>query len=531
MSGPPITLGYARAVVAVSRWLDPWMRNRLFRKYVVPFVAVVSGALLTNGLVEIYFTYQESRAQLAQIQREKASAAALRIEQFVREIERQMGWTTQPQVVAVPGAPEQRQIDYVRLLRQVPPITEVAFLDGRGREQLRMSRLAMDVVAGGADVSGEPRFRETRGGRVWYGPVYFRKESEPYMTLAVPHGTSVTAPVTAAEVNLKFIWDVVSQIRVGRLGQAYVVDQQGHLIAHPDISLVLRKTDFSTQAHVRAARDGATDAMLSTDLAGRNTLVAHTVIAPLGWTVFVEQPLTEAFAPLRGAILRTGLLMLLGVLVAVIASLALARKIGGPIEALHAGAARIGGGELAHRIDVRTRDELQDLGEQFNRTAGQLQESYATLEQKVDDRTRELTEALEQQTATSEILRVISSSPTDTQPVLDAITSSAVRLCDGVFGAVILVDGQLMHLAAQCNFTAEGLAAFNRVYPRPPARDSSVGRAILDRRVDHADFASLSAGEATSTLARALGFQRQLSVPMLREGVPVGAIAVARRDD
>ena len=225
----------------------------------------------------------------------------------------------------------------------------------------------------------------------------------------------------------------VSQIRVGRLGQAYVVDQQSHIIAHPDISLVLRKTDFSTQTHVRAARDGATDAMLSTDLAGRNTLVAHTVIAPLGWTVFVEQPLTEAFAPLRGAILRTGLLMLLGVFVAVIASLALARKIGGPIEALQVGAARIGGGDLAHRIDVRTRDELQDLGEQFNRMAGALQESYATLEHKVEDRTRDLSEALEQQTATSEILRVISSSPTDIQPVFEAIVRSAVRLCGGLF--------------------------------------------------------------------------------------------------
>src|SRR5439155_19607566 len=205
----------------------------------------------------------------------------------------------QPQVVSLSRVREQWQIDYVRLRRPGPSITAVAFLDGRGREQLRVSRLAMDVVAGGTDVSGEPRFRETRGGRVWYGPVYFSKESEPYMTLAVPHGTSVTAPVTAAEVNLKFIWDVVSQIRVGRLGQAYVVDRQGHLLAHPDISLVLRKTDFSTQTHVRAARDGATDAMLSTDLTGRSTLVAHTVIAPLGWTVFVEQPLIEAFAPTR----------------------------------------------------------------------------------------------------------------------------------------------------------------------------------------------------------------------------------------
>src|SRR6267378_8056726 len=480
MSGPPITLGYARAVVAVSRWLDPWMRNRMFRKYVVPFVAVVSWALLTNGLLDIYFTYQESRAQLAQIQREKANAAALQIEQFVREIEHQMGWTTQPQVVAAPGALEQRQIDYVRLLRQVPAITEVAFLDGRGREQLRISRLAMDVVAGGADVSGEPRFRETRGGRVWYGPVYFRKESEPYMTLAVPHGTSVTAPVTAAEVNLKFIWDVVSQIRVGRLGQAYVVDQQGHLIAHPDISLVLRKTDFSGQPHVRAARDGAADAMLSTDLAGRSTLVAHTVIAPLGWTVFVEQPLIEAFAPMRGAILRTGLLMLLGVLVAVVASLALARKIGRPIEALRAGAARIGGGDLAHRIDVRTHDELQDLGEQFNRMTGHLQESYATLEQKVEDRTRELTESLEQQTATSEILRVISSSPTGVQPVLDAIAENAARVCGAADALIVRAEGTLMRRVAH-------FGALPLILPevRPITRNSITGCAMLDGRAIH----------------------------------------------
>ncbi|PYM11816.1 MAG: hypothetical protein DMD81_25860, partial [Candidatus Rokuibacteriota bacterium] len=469
-----------------------------------------------------------SREQLAQIQREKANAAALTIEHFVREIERQMGWTTQPQVVPVPASLEQRQIDYVRLQRQVPAITEVAFVDARGREQLRVSRLAMDVVAGGADVSGEPRFRETRGGRVWYGPVYFRKESEPYMTLAVPHGSSATSPVTAAEVNLKFIWDVVSQIRVGRLGQAYVVDRQGHLIAHPDISLVLRKTDLSARPHVRAARDGASDAMLSTDLAGRSTLVAHTVIAPLGWTVFVEQPLIEAFAPMRGAILRTGLLMLLGVLVAVVASLALARKIGRPIEALQAGAARIGGGDLGHRIDVRTRDELQDLGEQFNRMAGHLQESYATLEQKVDDRTRELSESLEQQTVTAEILRVISSSPTDVQPVLDAVAESAARLCGATDALIMRVEGGTMRRVAHVGAIAS-VSDGRRV-----TRDTPSGRAIVEGRTIHIDdiLAEFARGDylEARALHQATGFRTVLVVPLMREDDVIGVITIRRLD-
>ena len=525
-----MSLGYARAVVAVSRWLDPWMRNRLFRKYVVPFVAVVSWALLTNGLLEIYFTYKESREQLAQIQREKANAAALTIEHFVREIERQMGWTTQPQVVPVPAALEQRQIDYVRLQRQVPAITEVAFLDGRGREQLRVSRLAMDEVAGGADVSSEPRFRETRGGRVWYGPVYFRKDSEPYMTLAVPHGSSATSPVTAAEINLKFIWDVVSQIRVGRLGQAYVVDRQGHLIAHPDISLVLRKTDLSAQPHVRAARDGAEDAMLSTDLAGRSTLVAHTVIAPLGWTVFVEQPLIEAFAPMRGAILRTGLLMLLGVLVAVVASLALARKIGRPIEALQAGAARIGGGDLGHRIDVRTRDELQDLGEQFNRMAGQLQESYATLEQKVEDRTRELSESLEQQTATAEILRVISSTPTDVQPVLDAVAESAARICGASDAIIHRVEGGMLHRVAHFG----SLTVAGPTVVRPVTRGTVSGRSVLEGRTiqvhDIVEEFSRGEYEEARSFQQGSGHRTILVAPLLREGVVIGTILIRRTE-
>ena len=132
-------------------------RRRLFWKYVVFFSLLVTVALLASGMVEIYFSYQESKEVLSALQREKAQAAAVRIEGFITEIERQMGWVTQPRAVA--GATlEQRRFDFFRLQRQVPPATEITYIDLAGREQLRISRLAMDVIGSQVDLSGDPRF-------------------------------------------------------------------------------------------------------------------------------------------------------------------------------------------------------------------------------------------------------------------------------------------------------------------------------------------------------------------------------------
>jgi signal transduction histidine kinase len=505
----------------------------LFRKYLVPFVAVVLLALLSNGLLEIYFAFQENKFALAQIQREKAAAAALRIEGFVKEIERQMGWTTQPHLAAAGGL-EQRRLDYLRLLRQVLAITEVAYLDAQGREQLRIHRLAMDVIGSGTDLSSEPRFTETRGGQTWYGPVYFRKESEPYMALAIPHGKG--GGVSAAEVNLKFIWDVVSQIRIGKFGHAYVVDASGLLIAHPDISLVLKKTDLSALPQIRAARaaapsaDGWDDGMIATSLDGRRSLVAHTSIAPLGWLVVVEQPLIEAFAPLRGSILRTGLLMLLGVLVSVAASFVLARKMMRPIRVLHAGAARIGAGDLAHQLEVKTRDELEDLAGEFNRMTARLRDSYATLEQRVEERTRELRESLDQQTATAEILGAISSSPTDLRPVMEAVVKSAATLCEAQNAQIFRVEGSAMRLVARWGPVKSSLEAGEA---RPITRASVSGRTMLDRRMIHEpDLLAVVASDYAdiAPAIRREGIRTTVGVPLMREETPIGSITAFRTE-
>src|SRR5438034_6014792 len=147
-------------------------RRRLFTKYVALFVAVVCIALVSNGVFDVFFYYQEHKASLIRIQREQAEAAAAKIGQFIKEIESQLGWTTQLPWSA--GSIEQRRFDALRLLRQVPAITELAQVDAAGRERLRVSRLAMDVIDSQQDLSKHPKFTEAVANKVYYGPVYFR---------------------------------------------------------------------------------------------------------------------------------------------------------------------------------------------------------------------------------------------------------------------------------------------------------------------------------------------------------------------
>src|SRR5262249_3146286 len=127
-----------------------------------------------------------------------------------------------------------------------------------------------------------------------------------------------------------------------------------------------------------------------------------------------------------------------------------------------------------------------------------------------------------------EILRVISSSPTDVQPVFDTIVASAVRLCDGLFSALFRFDGELMHQVAQHNYTAEALEAAQRIFPARPTRALPAARAILDRTVVHVAAGELDAEFQDPALGRAIGYRSVLCVPMLREGAPIGVISVGK---
>jgi signal transduction histidine kinase len=508
-------------------------RGRLFRKYVLFFVGLVAVALLVNSGFDFWFGYQENKAALVRVQQEKANAAAQRIAEFVDEIERQIGWTTHAEWSAAPL--DQRRFDYVRLLSQVPAITEISELDRDGKEQLKVSRLAMDVVGSGKDFSKSPAFTEARAHKVWFSPVYFRKESEPYMTLAMARAGR-NAGVTVAEVNLKLIWDVITALRIGQGGYAYVVDQRGKLIAHPDISLVLRDTDFLHLPQVSTALHQAPDAQTGPDVtvarnnAGVSVLSAHATIPQLGWLVFVEVPLREAYAPLYGAALRGTALLLLGLLGATLAALILARKMTGPIRQLQEGAARIGAGALDRRIDIHTGDELEGLANQFNRMAADLESSYTELEHRVEARTAELAEALDQQTATAEVLQVINANPGELQPVFDVILEKAMALCDVANGDLELYDGETFRAVATRGLTDAFAEQVRHGYP---AGDNPATRPLVaGERVSHivnmaeADFSKVF----THAPAEDEGHHTLLCVPLRREGVLLGMIACARRE-
>jgi len=516
----------------------PKTRRRLFRKYVALFVAVVFLALLADGVFEIWFFYKENTEALIRTQRDQAEAAAGKIEQFIHGIDDQLGWTTQ--LVFAPGTMEQRRFDAQRLLRQVPAIVDFAQIDAAGHEQLRVSRFAMDVVGSNADLSHAPEFTETVAHKIYYGPVYFRRESEPYMTVALA-GPRLETGVSVAQVNLKLIWDVVSRIKVGDSGRAFVVDGDGRLIAHPDISLVLRQTDMSHLPQVRSARANAgtlTDASEkvreATDLLGHRVLSAYAPVAPLGWLVFAETPIKEVYAPLYAAIERTVLVPIGALALAAVAGMLLARRMVVPIQALRMGAARIGSGDLGQRIAITTGDEVEALADQFNDMAGRLQESYADLERKVEDRTHDLSEALERQTATSEVLQVISSSPGDLKPVFAAILEKATRICDGTFGTLWLAEGNALRIVAMHGESPAHSGASGEL-PARPGPKTVIGRVADTRSIVHvADLGAEAVyrqGDPVAVrLVEQMGIHTILGVPIIKDDDLIGVIALYRQE-
>ena len=364
------------------KW-SSWLRGRLTWKYVAVLVSLVVAALLTSGLTEAYFSYQDNRRALNRIHLEKASSAASLIEQFIEGLHNQLS-----DVARSEGLGE-RNIDFQRLLVREGAVSTVRYLDSSGREQLRISRYSVNHEGPGPDYARTPAFRVARAKGTYYGRLYFLRDSRPHLTLSVrerPPGRGVVA----AEIDLQFVEGVIRQARVGSAGYAYAVDSHGQLVAHPSIDLVLGRADFVRLPQVRSALSGSARSATSAVATGRNwqgtkVLSAFQTVDPPGWRVFVEEPLSVAYSPLESALVRTALLLVAFLVLAGGVSVLLARRMVRPIKSMQAASARIGEGALDHRIEVTRKDELGMLADEFNRMAARLQESYAGLEEKVEE--------------------------------------------------------------------------------------------------------------------------------------------------
>jgi signal transduction histidine kinase len=520
-------------------------QGKLLRKYAIVFGALVGGSLIAGSLLQLYFSYQESERVLLQIERVEASRAALRISQFVDGMKAQLVAIRLTQGLSeIPL--DQRRTEFRLLQKRAPEISEVSFIDKSGKEQLRVSLLALDQIGFGTstgpllvDKIREPEFLRTRSGEAYFSPVDFRALSEPYFRIAVPD--SKDAGVIVATVNLRFALDPVSSIKFGEAGYGYVVDSVGRLIAHRDISLVLRLTDLSAlpqvQAALGASGSGAGQAMAATSADGRSVLTAFELISSTGWAVFVEEPADEAFAPVTAALWRSAGILALGLAVSLFASLFLSRRMVEPIEVIRAGASRIGEGALDLRIAIRSGDELEDLADEFNHMAARLGESHATLEQKVADRTHDLGQALAQQTAIAEVLKRLGRSTFDLEPVLEIVVENASRLSRADIAWMSRVEGDSFQtLAYSTGFPADLRAQLvadraqfgNEGWVPVGARGGLMSTVVQLRTTLQIPDVRADPMFKDSRVVRATAARTVLGVPMLREDAVIGAMVLAR---
>ena len=228
--------------------------RRLIWKYTAVVVALVAAATLSVGLTELYFTSRDIKRAVTRVEQDKASTAAITIEQLTHELIHELDTVAQPTVADGRAGLEERNQDFQRLLEHEELISQLSYVDSSGRERVRTSPLEPDRTNGRVDRSATRRIRPRTGRQAVPGPRLLPTG------LPAPHEDRNLreAPgrgVVVADVDLSSVSDIIERARVGTTGYAYAVDGRGVLVTHPEINLVLRRTNFASLPQVRAALD------------------------------------------------------------------------------------------------------------------------------------------------------------------------------------------------------------------------------------------------------------------------------------
>jgi signal transduction histidine kinase len=509
-------------------------RGRIVRRYFLIFATLVGGMLIVSVLLEMWFRYQVARQDIDVVHRQMAELAALRIRNYVDGVAEAVRLAAQPRTLAAGRFTDDYIVDLRNLLKNVPSIRDDVAIDLDGHEQLRVSRIGPSAPNTQIDHRAGPDFIAARAGRTYFGPVVFPPNSfEPRIVVAVPiepyRGDVVG--VLAAEVNVRYVWDVVRDIHIGQSGYAYVVSATGSLVAHPDLDLVLQRLDLSEEPQVAALRQPEGDdggIGVYRNLSGHRVLVAHAAIPNVGWTVFVEQPLTEVYGPLLLSLARAGGIQLAICIMTVGAAVMLGRRVVRPIEVLRRGAARLEAEDLGARLELNTGDEFEELAEDFNRMAGRLQSAYAGLEQKVAERTQALEQSLDKVKGLGETIQAVSAS-LDLQKVLQTIVVHATELSRSDAGLIY----EFNDLSQTFQFRAghllrPGFVEHLKAAP-PTFHDSVIGRAAAKGSPVQMHDVATDASYGLKELILAEGYRTIAGIPIVHGGKVIGGIALARK--
>ena len=370
-------------------------RLTLARRYALLLCGTALALLLASSASEAWFGYGEARRYIAEVQSIQAAAAAREIERYLESLDDSLRV-----VASLPWGVEgfdadRRRVEFYRLMRLQPAVTDLQVIGPDGRERLAVSMRETDRIESMRPFE-EPALLALEAGRhVHYGRTFRRAGLLPAVRVAVSDGTNVIV----ATVDLRLLGGVVSNLRVGRHGVAYIVDANDVLIAHQRATEVLRTPDLRDFAAVRRARAATwpDDQALAlddvTNLQGQPVIATAARIAAPDWLLFVEQPRNEALRPVAATLGRTALLALFGGLAAVAIGVTSARRMARPIVALRHATERIAEGGLDLPIDAARPDEIGDLARDFGLMAARLRESHASLERKVAERTIQLSEA------------------------------------------------------------------------------------------------------------------------------------------
>ena len=371
------------------RWL-----SSLSAKYIAVFALLVAVPVICTSVYLLYSSYQDNKRALTRLQQEKAKSVAVTIDRYFIELTKRM---------AAMGGAHLSPTALGSLLRPLldDNATDAFYIDRTGRKTLASAGGGLDVVKG--NFLHDRSVEQARAAGVYFGPVRApRLLSDPgARSMGVMAAEAVNrslrqgagSGVVGATIDLGVIQDLVRQTRLGTSGYVYAVGAQGVPIAHPNAAAFTHHSLALPQV-TEALASSSTGSAVGRNFRGEKVLSTWATVDRVGWKVFVEQPESAAFAPVRGKIWRTALLLAAFVAAGVGLSVLLARRLARPIKQMRTAAGRIGAGAYDERIELDRRDELGGLADELNGMAASLHASVRGLEQRVEDRTQELQQAL-----------------------------------------------------------------------------------------------------------------------------------------